>query len=119
MINPRCDFCGHDLFDFGGLLFSPPNKDSVVKKYHVCTKCFEGIEQKKYIRRRKPSDQPKDWHGRNAPFSAKDLDEEMDRVCGCQGCNDCDCPSIRNKASENLWSEHNLNEIIKFQERQK
>lgn len=119
MINPICDFCGHELFNFGALLFSPPDKDSTVKKYHICAKCFSKIEEDKYVRRRKPVDKPKDWHGRDAPFSAKDLEEEIDRICGCQGCYDCDCPSIKNKASENLWSEHNFNEGQKFRDKNK
>jgi hypothetical protein len=119
MINPTCDFCGHELFKFGGLLFSPPDENSMVKKYHICAKCFPSFEEKKYVRRRKPVDQPKDWHGRNAPFSAKDLEEEMDKLCGCKGCRDCDCPLIKNQALQNLWSWHNFNERQEFENRRK
>ena len=39
MINPACDFCGKELEDFGGILFSPP-KDGLVRKLHVCRDCY-------------------------------------------------------------------------------
>jgi len=40
-ISPVCDFCGSELKEFGGLLFSPPNKEGLVKKYHLCNMCYE------------------------------------------------------------------------------
>lgn len=40
-IQPTCDVCKKELTDFGGLLFSPPNEESIVKKYHVCKPCYE------------------------------------------------------------------------------
>ena len=42
-IRPICDFCKKELVDFGGLLFSPPNKENSVKKYHVCKDCYDRI----------------------------------------------------------------------------
>lgn len=44
-INPTCDKCNRELTEFGGLLFSPPNNDRKVTKYHLCKKCFEEIEK--------------------------------------------------------------------------
>ena len=40
-IKPKCDFCGKELKRFGALLFGPPNKKSVTKKFHVCTACYK------------------------------------------------------------------------------
>ena len=42
-IKPICDFCGQELGAFGALLFSPPNKNSEVKKFHVCVDCYKKI----------------------------------------------------------------------------
>ncbi len=42
-IKPVCDFCKKELIAFGGLLFSPPNKQSVVKKYHLCAACYKAV----------------------------------------------------------------------------
>lgn len=39
-IKPVCDFCKKELKDFGALLFSPPDKKSNVKKFHVCKMCY-------------------------------------------------------------------------------
>ena len=39
-IKPKCDKCKKELKAFGALLFSPPNKKSVVKKFHVCVLCY-------------------------------------------------------------------------------
>lgn len=41
-IKPECDKCGGELQRPGGLAFSPPNGNSVVK-YHVCEKCWLGF----------------------------------------------------------------------------
>ncbi len=42
-IKPRCNFCKKELHDFGALLFSPPRKRGVVKKYHLCKSCYGKI----------------------------------------------------------------------------
>ncbi len=42
-INLPCDFCKKKLKEFGGLLFSPPNKHGEVKKLHACIKCYKEI----------------------------------------------------------------------------
>jgi hypothetical protein len=42
MIMPMCDFCGKELVDFGGILFSPP-EGGLVKKFHVCRECYVGL----------------------------------------------------------------------------
>lgn len=39
-ITPRCDRCGSELTEFGGLLFSPPMPNpmgTLVQEYHFCT----------------------------------------------------------------------------------
>lgn len=44
MIKPKCDKCGLELEDFGGLAFSPPVKfseTSTVVKLHLCKTCWE------------------------------------------------------------------------------
>jgi hypothetical protein len=40
-IKPVCDKCKKELTDFGGILFSPPDEKSMVKKYHICKPCFK------------------------------------------------------------------------------
>jgi hypothetical protein len=42
-IKPKCDICKKELKDYGSLLFSPPNKKSIVKKYHICKGCFQKL----------------------------------------------------------------------------
>jgi hypothetical protein len=50
-IRPICDFCHKELEDFGGLVFSPPEKghgggesaEQNVQKLHVCRTCYEGM----------------------------------------------------------------------------
>jgi hypothetical protein len=44
-IKPTCDKCIQELVDYGGLLFSPPDNDRKVTKYHLCKKCFAEIEK--------------------------------------------------------------------------
>jgi len=44
MISPACDFCGRELEDFGGILFSPP-EDGLVRKSHVCRECYLKIAE--------------------------------------------------------------------------
>lgn len=38
-----CDLCREELKDFGALLFSPPNTQSEVKKFHVCKPCYKKL----------------------------------------------------------------------------
>lgn len=42
-IKPICDRCGEELDEFGALLFSPPDKKNMVRKYHLCKSCFKII----------------------------------------------------------------------------
>lgn len=42
-ITPRCDRCKKELTDFGALLFSPPDKKSSVKKFHLCKQCYKEV----------------------------------------------------------------------------
>lgn len=43
-IKPKCDKCGKELKEFGGILLSPPNSNSEVKKYHLCVECYNKFE---------------------------------------------------------------------------
>jgi hypothetical protein len=45
-INPTCDKCKKELDDFGALLFSPPDRESNVKKFHLCKDCYNSLVQK-------------------------------------------------------------------------
>ncbi len=38
----KCDFCTKVLREMGALLFSPPTKKGIVKKFHVCAPCYYG-----------------------------------------------------------------------------
>lgn len=51
-IKPICDMCGKELDAFGGLLFSPPDRDNAVRKYHICKDCFNSLA--KGLKERKP-----------------------------------------------------------------
>ncbi|GBE16431.1 hypothetical protein BMS3Abin15_00247 [bacterium BMS3Abin15] len=42
-IKPVCDKCKNELNDFGGILFSPPDEESRVKKFHLCKDCYKKI----------------------------------------------------------------------------
>jgi len=44
-IKPVCDKCKKELKEFGGTLFSPPNKKDYVRKWHICKKCYKKIEK--------------------------------------------------------------------------
>ncbi|MDP3991108.1 MAG: hypothetical protein Q8P63_02320 [Candidatus Nealsonbacteria bacterium] len=49
-IKPKCDKCKKELKEFGGILLSPPKKN-IVKKFHLCKKCyceFERVLEKKW-----------------------------------------------------------------------
>lgn len=43
-IKPKCDKCKEGLKEFGGILLSPP-KGGMVKKFHLCCKCYEEISK--------------------------------------------------------------------------
>jgi hypothetical protein len=36
-IKLSCDKCKKELADFGGILFSPPDENNRVKKFHLCS----------------------------------------------------------------------------------
>jgi hypothetical protein len=40
MIEPKCDRCEEELEEFGAIVLSPPNKQSLCKKFHLCKNCF-------------------------------------------------------------------------------
>jgi hypothetical protein len=40
-IKPMCDRCKQELAAFGGILFSPPDEKSTVRKFHVCQDCYK------------------------------------------------------------------------------
>lgn len=42
-----------------------------------------------------------------APFTAQQVSDKMDAICGCAGKYNCDCVSVYNKAVGDLWTEHN------------
>jgi hypothetical protein len=42
-INPKCDKCGLELSEFGGILLSPPNTENKVRKFHLCKSCYQNI----------------------------------------------------------------------------
>jgi hypothetical protein len=42
-IKPICDKCKKELDDFGGILFSPPDENNKVEKFHLCRACYEEI----------------------------------------------------------------------------
>ena len=42
-IKPKCDKCGEELKDLGGILLSPPNKEGMVKKLHLCRSCYKDV----------------------------------------------------------------------------
>lgn len=41
-IKPRCDRCGQELSEFGGILLSPPDQKNN-KKFHLCNACYTAI----------------------------------------------------------------------------
>ncbi len=45
MIRIICDICGKRLNEFGGLIFSPPNKKGFAKKWHLCRDCYKKVEK--------------------------------------------------------------------------
>ncbi len=47
-IKPNCEVvsCGRELTEFGAILFSPPDKDGMVKKQHVCVDCYSTFQSR-------------------------------------------------------------------------
>lgn len=43
-IAPKCDRCGHELVDYGALLFSPPDANNTTRKFHICKECYKLYE---------------------------------------------------------------------------
>ena len=41
-IKPKCDACKKELTEFGGILLSPPKRNTV-KKFHLCVKCYRDV----------------------------------------------------------------------------
>lgn len=39
-IKPKCNKCKKELKEFGGILFGPPDKKNMVRKFHLCKKCY-------------------------------------------------------------------------------
>ena len=42
-IKPICDKCKKELKEFGAILFSPPDEDNKVKKFHLCKSCYKRL----------------------------------------------------------------------------
>jgi len=42
-IKPKCYNCKKELVEFGAILFGPPNKKDVVKKFHLCRQCYRKV----------------------------------------------------------------------------
>jgi hypothetical protein len=42
-ISVFCSKCSEELEEPGALVFSPPQSDVVVNKFHVCKKCFKMV----------------------------------------------------------------------------
>lgn len=56
-------------------------------------------------RHRKPRPAPRYNDGRPAPFTSQQLEDRIDKLCGCAGKNDCDCVSVFTTAEVELWTE--------------
>ena len=46
-IKPKCDACKNELEDYGALLFSPPDKKNLAKKWHICQDCYKKLVKEK------------------------------------------------------------------------
>jgi hypothetical protein len=44
-INPKCDMCQKELYDYGAILLSPPDNKSRVDKFHICKDCYKKIQK--------------------------------------------------------------------------
>ncbi len=42
-ISPLCDKCKQELEDYGAILLSPPDDKQMVRKFHLCKKCYETL----------------------------------------------------------------------------
>ncbi len=43
----------------------------------------------------------------DGPIPGARITQRMKDICGCKGVYDCDCVSVQNQATRELWSEHN------------
>lgn len=43
-IKINCRLCNRGLKELGGLIFSPPDEEGRVYKYHICKKCFKSLQ---------------------------------------------------------------------------
>ncbi len=43
MIKPIYDKCKRELGDFGGILLSPPDREGMVRKFHLCKECYDRV----------------------------------------------------------------------------
>jgi predicted Zn-dependent protease len=44
-IKPICNKCKKELQTYGGLIFSPPVENWMVKKWHICKECYAKLEK--------------------------------------------------------------------------
>ena len=51
-----------------------------------------------------------DWIYPNSPFTMATFEARVNRICGCHGEKKCNCVSVFNQASSDLWYEHNSGE---------
>ncbi len=49
-ISPKCDSCKKELLEFGGILLSPPDKNSNVVKFHLCSPCYVKVTKALHIK---------------------------------------------------------------------
>lgn len=47
-------------------------------------------------------------HEPTEAYSSEQLAQRMMQICGCHGQHGCDCVTVRNQASTELWTEHNV-----------
>lgn len=45
MLNVLCESCKEEISEFGGILLSPPDSESKVKKIHLCKNCYRWVER--------------------------------------------------------------------------
>ncbi len=43
----------------------------------------------------------------DGPIKGASITQRMKDICGCKGVYNCDCISVQNQATRELWSEHN------------
>jgi hypothetical protein len=48
-IKPTCSKCKKELDDFGAILFSPPDEESKVEKFHICKECYNKIKEENQL----------------------------------------------------------------------